>query len=331
MPPSVGLDARHAGGDHRGEHSLRAKRADAGGTAGRWPRVLSDRRLEVAHVSSLRADLDSPQVLAIAAGIAARAARRGARRFPSPTARTRTMGCSRPALPRTGWALATATRAVRGPGCLAEAARQHERGNYVLVVSREVDGVALGLVALRPRLEPGAAAMLAGCEQRGVRVELLAGSDTARAEALAARVGLPVSEGDGVEVVRRHQRDGQIVAFLSDSQHAAAAFAAADLAIALTSGAAGTSPRARTCSLPTSAQSGASSRPPRSNRRPRTTRSRFQQSPTSPAPCGDWPAGRHRARLTRHVRHGARCERAGRRAAERRQAITLRDRESDRS
>jgi hypothetical protein len=47
-----------------------------------------------------------------------------------------------------------------------DAARQRERGNYVLVVSREVDGMPLGLIALRPRLEPGAAAMLAACAQR---------------------------------------------------------------------------------------------------------------------------------------------------------------------
>jgi calcium-translocating P-type ATPase len=204
------------------------------------PRVLSDRRLEVAHVSSLRADLDSPQVLAIAAGIAAASGSPWGPAFPVANRANAHDGVfeAGAALAQVG-RLRLRLRPCRDLDAWPEAARQRERGNYVLVVSREVDGVALGLVALRPRLEAGAAAMLAGCEQRGVRVELLAGPDLARAEALAARVGLPVSEGDGVEVVRRHQRDGQIVAFLSDSPHAARAFAAADLAIALTSGRSG--------------------------------------------------------------------------------------------
>ena len=204
------------------------------------PRVLNDRRLEVAHVSSLRGDLDPPEVLAIAAGIAAASGSPWGPAFPVANRASAHDGVF-----EAGAAVAQVGRfRLRlGPredlDGWPDAARQRERGNYVLVVSREVDGMPLGLIALRPRLEPGAAAMLAGCAQRGVRVELLAGADVAGAEALAARVGVQVSEGDGVSLIRRYQRDGQVVAFLSDSPHAAAAFAAADLAIAVTSGRSG--------------------------------------------------------------------------------------------
>jgi len=204
------------------------------------PRVLTDRRLEVAHVSSLRRDLDPPEVLAIAAGIAAASGSPWGPAFPLANRASAHDGVF-----EAGAALAQVGR-VRlrlGPredlDAWPEALRQRERGNYVLVVSHEADGVALGLLALRPRLEPGTEAMLAGCARRGVRVELLAGPDLAAAEALAARVGLSVGKGDGVSLIRRHQRDGQVVAFLSDSPHAAHAFAAADLAIAVTSGRSG--------------------------------------------------------------------------------------------
>jgi len=203
-------------------------------------RVLTDRRLAVGEVLSLQADLDEPEILSIASGVAAasgspwgpvfppagRAAAR-AGRFEGHAA-TAWVGHSRLRLGE-----AESLRDIPGAGEL------RERGHQVLVLTRDGDAGPLGIVALRPRLADGALRLLDGCAARGVEVELLAESETAVAQLVGDHAHLTVVQADSVDRVREHQRAGMLVAVLSDSAAAAPALAAADLAIALTSGRSG--------------------------------------------------------------------------------------------
>ncbi len=197
-------------------------------------RVLTDRRLQVGKVISLRPDLDEPEILSLAAGIAAASG--------SPWG---------PAFPASGHAAARAAvferdgasaQVGRGRIRLGEPPALHgipgavqlrDRGHRLLVLTREGDARPLGMVTLRPRLADGALRLLDACAARGVAVELLAQSGPGVAQLVGDRAPLTVVEADAVERVRECQRAGKLVAVLSDSPHAASAFAAADMAIAL--------------------------------------------------------------------------------------------------
>jgi calcium-translocating P-type ATPase len=120
--------------------------------------------------------------------------------------------------------------------------RQHE-GGYLLMLSREEDWRPLGFVTLRPRLHPSAERLVQTCRWLGVRVEMLAGGAPVAAQAVARRAGvILVSSADAVAVLGEHQRKGEIVAFVSDSAHAAAGFADCDLGIGLAPSPAGQFP-----------------------------------------------------------------------------------------
>ncbi|MFZ1994892.1 MAG: cation-transporting P-type ATPase, partial [Solirubrobacteraceae bacterium] len=200
---------------------------------------LTDHRLQVGKVLSLRADVDETEVLAIASGIAAASG--------SPWG---------PAFPRAGRADAREAR-CEADAATAMVGRSRMRlggadtttipgveelpaeGQQVLVLTREGDVRPLGLVTLQPRLAEGTLGLLDVCRQRGVAVELLAESEAA-VDQLIGDVGqLTVTASGAAERVRECQLAGELVAVLSDSPHAASAFAAADIAIALTSGLSG--------------------------------------------------------------------------------------------
>jgi len=204
------------------------------------PRALTDRRLEVAKVISLRDDLEGADVLAIAAGVAAASGSPWGPAFPVAGRSPASEGsfASDCASAQVG-----GSRLSLGPppekATLPEVQAQRARGHYVLFLTRQQDGRPLGLIALRPRLAAGARRALGACRERGVRVELIADSDSQASAALADRVELPVAQGSALELIRELQQAGELVALLSDSPHAAAAFDAADLAIGLTSGRSG--------------------------------------------------------------------------------------------
>jgi len=203
-------------------------------------RVLTDRRLRVGKVVSLRPDLEEAEILSIASGIAAASGSPWGPAFP-PSGRvsaqeavfegdgaTALVGRSRMRLGEGG-----------SVGGLPGAAELRGRGHRLLILSREGEVRPLGMVALRPRLAEGALRLLDACEERGIAVELLAESEPAVAHLVGDRARLTVIEDDAVQRVRERQRSGKLVAVLSDSPHAAPAFAAADIAIALTSGLSG--------------------------------------------------------------------------------------------
>jgi cation-transporting P-type ATPase I len=204
------------------------------------PRVLTDRRLQIGNVVSLRSDLDETEILSIASGIAAASGSPWGPAFP-PSGRA----TARDAVFEGGAATALVGRAWMRLGAppsedsIPGAGELRDRGHQLLILSREGDARPLGMVALRPRLAEGARRLLDVCEQRGVAVELLAEGELTAAALVGDRPELAVIESDAAERVRQRQRAGKLVAVLSDSPHAAPAFAAADMAIALTSGLSG--------------------------------------------------------------------------------------------
>ncbi|MDQ4138578.1 MAG: HAD-IC family P-type ATPase, partial [Actinomycetota bacterium] len=126
-------------------------------------------------------------------------------------------------------------RPVENRASIPPASRLRNRGDYLLLL-RNDDG-PLGIVALRPRFAPGVAEMVGACRTHGVEIGLLAAGDPAAAQAVARRAEVPLIEAaDAVESIRRRQEDGALVAFVSDSAHAAPAFASCDLAVGVTDG-----------------------------------------------------------------------------------------------
>jgi cation-transporting P-type ATPase I len=113
-------------------------------------------------------------------------------------------------------------------------ARLKDRGGFLLALRSE--GRTLGIISLRPRLAAGAAGLVEVCRRRGVEAVLLGDSEQA-ARSVARRAGvLLLSAEDAVGTIRERQRNGKMVALVSDTARAAAGFAACDLGIGLTSG-----------------------------------------------------------------------------------------------
>jgi calcium-translocating P-type ATPase len=109
-------------------------------------------------------------------------------------------------------------------------------GGYVLDLRNFEENTSLGLIALRPRLSAATTQLVRACRRHGVAIELLWRDGSATARQIARRTGLAIGTGvTVVEAIRRRQRQGALVAVVSDHADAAAAFAACDLAIGLAS------------------------------------------------------------------------------------------------
>jgi calcium-translocating P-type ATPase len=115
---------------------------------------------------------------------------------------------------------------------LPEATSLRQRGNYVLVLTRERRKKPSGIFAIRPRIAPGVAELVQTCQRHGVELGVLAGGDQLAAQALAHRANIALVESDNaVDAIRARQQYGRLVAFASDQAGASAAFDACDLAI----------------------------------------------------------------------------------------------------
>jgi len=102
----------------------------------------------------------------------------------------------------------------------------------------------LGFIPVTDALKPGAREAVADLRGRGLDVWLVTGDDARTARAVAERVGIPadrvlaeVLPADKAAAVTNLQRDGRVVAMVGDGINDAPAIAAADLGVAIGTGA----------------------------------------------------------------------------------------------
>lgn len=127
------------------------------------------------------------------------------------------------------------------PDELDEAMRRAEaEGRTAVAVGR--DGAAVGVLVVADAVKPTSADAVKELRALGLTPILLTGDNEATARTVAAQVGIDeviaeVLPSEKVDVVKRLQTDGKIVAMVGDGVNDAAALAQADLGLAMGSGA----------------------------------------------------------------------------------------------
>ncbi|MFJ9018542.1 heavy metal translocating P-type ATPase [Streptomyces sp. NPDC102259] len=126
------------------------------------------------------------------------------------------------------------------PAEVARAKEEAERGGRTAVVVGW-DGVARGVLAVADAVKETSAEAVRELRALGLTPVLLTGDNRAVAEAVAEAVGIDrviaeVLPEDKVDVVRRLQDEGRVVAMVGDGVNDAAALATADLGLAMGTG-----------------------------------------------------------------------------------------------
>ncbi len=103
------------------------------------------------------------------------------------------------------------------------------------------DGAARAVLVVADTIKPTSAEAIAGMRALGLRPVLLTGDNAKAANAVAEQVGVTeviaeVLPADKVDVVRRLQSEGRVVAMIGDGVNDAAALAQADLGLAMGTG-----------------------------------------------------------------------------------------------
>ncbi|MGW4212132.1 heavy metal translocating P-type ATPase [Lentzea sp. NPDC004789] len=129
---------------------------------------------------------------------------------------------------------------IRLDPALAEAKEAAERqGRTAVLVAW--DGKARGVLVVADTVKPTSKEAIEGLRGLGLRPVLLTGDNEAAARAVAAEVGIDeviaeVLPADKVDVVKRLQDEGRVVAMVGDGVNDAAALAQADLGLAMGTG-----------------------------------------------------------------------------------------------
>ncbi|MEV6317080.1 heavy metal translocating P-type ATPase [Streptomyces sp. NPDC051776] len=131
-------------------------------------------------------------------------------------------------------------RAVELPERLA-AAMDTAAAEGQTAVAVAWDGRARGVLTVADGVKESSAEAVAGLRRLGLTPVLLTGDNRAVAESVAREVGIDevmaeVLPEEKVDVVRRLQREGRVVAMVGDGVNDAAALAAADLGLAMGTG-----------------------------------------------------------------------------------------------
>jgi Cu+-exporting ATPase len=127
-----------------------------------------------------------------------------------------------------------------GRALAAEADRMRQEGAGVMLVA--IDGQAAGAIAVADPIKAATPGALAELRAAGIRVVMLTGDNATTARAVAARLGIAEVEAevlpeDKRRVVERLRHEGRVVAMAGDGVNDAPALAAADVGIAMGTGA----------------------------------------------------------------------------------------------
>jgi len=124
---------------------------------------------------------------------------------------------------------------------LADAAERMQRDGLT-VMFLAVDGRLAGLLAAADPIKRTAAEAISSLKDAGIRIVMLTGDNRTTAETVAGKLGLDSVESEvlpqrKIEVVRRLQSEGHVVAMAGDGVNDAPALAQADVGIAMGTGA----------------------------------------------------------------------------------------------